>query len=539
MKRKYFWLASLVATLLVFLPPYNLVQAQLPFFTTFDRNSVEWFRSSNNVVSGCIRLDGLCIVAVAANQSDLSARIAEIEQRLNDISRYYFQNESARVGVRQEASGELVDIYVAVEQREIRLLSVTSQDASMKAMSIQQRAAQVAREVEQGLQRAKQERQPSFLITQAQKSAIALLFLLGATMLLYYLENRARRQKESLHSTFDGSSEQAISTQLSQNQKQQLAEIKYRGLQITRFGLWLGITLYIVGLFPYTRFLQVWMVNIFRIPFRLLLVGLGMYFLTRFSFILVDKFTSVLANNYLLTPEANLRLQLRIFTISSVTKSIIVVSWTIVGFLVSLSVIGVNIAPLLAGAGLIGVAISLASQNLIRDAINGFFIILEDQYAVGDVVGIGEATGFVEAINLRITQLRDTEGRLVTIPNSEIRTVTNYTSNWSQVDLKIPIAYHANLEKAINIIKKISDRMVRDQDWQKDILEKPVLLGVDDFSNQGVIIRVWIKTKPLQQWPVGREYRRRVKLAFDEAGIDLALPHQHIWISNQQQTKEE
>lgn len=539
MKRKYFWLASLVAALLVFLPPYDLVQAQLPFFTTFDRNSVEWFRSSNNVISGCIRLDGRCIVEVAANQSDLSARIAEIEQRLNDISRYYFQNESARVDVRQEASGELVDIYVAVEQREIRLLSVTSQDASMKAMSIQQRAVQVAREIEQGLQRAKQERKSSFLIAQAQKSAIALLFLLGATILLYYLEKRARRQKESLHSTFDGSSEQAISTQLSENQKQQLAEIKYRGLQITRFGLWLGITLYIVGLFPYTRFLQVWMVNIFRIPFRLLLVGLGIYFLTRFSFILIDKFTSVLANNYLLTPEANLRLQLRISTISSVTKSIVVVSWIVVGILVGLSVVGVNIAPLLAGAGLIGVAISLASQNLIRDAINGFFIILEDQYAVGDVVGIGEATGFVEAINLRITQLRDTEGRLVTIPNSEIRTVTNYTSNWSQVDLKIPIAYHANLEKAINIIQKISDRMVRDGDWQKDILEKPVLLGVDDFSNQGVIIRVWIKTKPLQQWPVGREYRRRVKLAFDEAGIDLALPHQQIWISNQQQTKEE
>jgi small conductance mechanosensitive channel len=406
-------------------------------------------------------------------------------------------------------------------------------------MSIQQRAVQVAREIEQGLQRAKQERKSSFLIAQAQKSAIALLLLFGATILLYYLEKRARRQKESLHSTFDGSSEQAISTQLSENQKQQLAEIKYRGLQITRFGLWLGITLYIVGLFPYTRFLQVWMVNIFRIPFRLLLVGLGIYFLTRFSFILIDKFTSVLANNYLLTPEANLRLQLRISTISSVTKSIVVVSWIVVGILVGLSVVGVNIAPLLAGAGLIGVAISLASQNLIRDAINGFFIILEDQYAVGDVVGIGEATGFVEAINLRITQLRDTEGRLVTIPNSEIRTVTNYTSNWSQVDLKIPIAYHANLEKAINIIQKISDRMVRDGDWQKDILEKPVLLGVDDFSNQGVIIRVWIKTKPLQQWPVGREYRRRVKLAFDEAGIDLALPHQQIWISNQQQTKEE
>ncbi|MDR9402885.1 MAG: mechanosensitive ion channel family protein, partial [Halothece sp. Uz-M2-17] len=296
---------------------------------------------------------------------------------------------------------------------------------------------------------------------------------------------------------------------------------------------------YLVGLLPYTRFLQELIINVFRIPFRLFIVGLGTYFLTRFSFILIDKFNGALANNYLLTPEANLRLQLRISTISSVAKSIIAVSWTVVGVLVGLSVIGINIGPLLAGAGLIGVAISLASQNLIRDAINGFFIILEDQYAVGDVVGIADATGFVEAINLRITQLRDTEGRLITIPNSEIRTVTNYTSNWSQVDLKIPIAYHADVEKAIRIIEEISDSMMRDHAWKKEILEAPVLLGVDDFSNQGVIIRVWIKTKPLQQWPIGREYRRRVKIALDEAGIDLALPHQKIWITQDSNPSED
>jgi small conductance mechanosensitive channel len=286
-----------------------------------------------------------------------------------------------------------------------------------------------------------------------------------------------------------------------------------------------------VGLFPYTRFLQNFIINFFRFPFRLFLVGLATYFLTRFTFVLIDKFNTALANNYLLTPEANLRLQLRISTISSVAKSIVAVAWTVVGILVALSVIGINIGPLLAGAGLIGVAISLASQNLIRDAINGFFIILEDQYAVGDVVGIADATGFVEAINLRITQLRDTEGRLITIPNSEIRTVTNYTSNWSQVDLKIPIAYHADVEKAIRIIQEISDSMMRDRAWQKEILEAPMLLGVDDFSPQGMIIRVWIKTKPLQQWPIGREYRRRLKIALDEAGIDLALPHQKIWLS--------
>ena len=537
MKGKYFWLTGLVAILTIVMTFHRSVEAQLPFLPEFAGDpSVFLNQSSNKVASGCVRFDGRCIIEIAASPSGLSDRISEVEQRLNDIAPYYIHQESAEVEVRQKKAGQLIDLYVVVEQRQNRLLTVTSQDAGLKAMSIEERADEMSRAIVEGLQTAKQERTRSFIITQVQKGAIAIFVVIGLTMGLYYLERQSREQKASLHAAVNNNS-QAISTQITQNQRQQLAEIQHRGLQIARFGTWFSGILYLVGLFPYTRFLQVWMINVFRIPFRLLVVGLGVYFLTRFSFVLIDKFTAMLANNYLLTPEANLRLQLRISTISSVTKSVVIITWTVVGILVGLSVVGVNIAPLLAGAGLIGVAISLASQNLIRDAINGFFIILEDQYAVGDVVGVGDATGVVEAINLRITQLRDTEGRLITVPNSEIRMVTNYTSNWSQVDLKIPIAYHSDVEKAISIIEDISNSMMRDRDWQQNILEKPALLGVDEFSSQGVIIRVWIKTKPLQQWPIAREYRRRLKIACDKAGIDLALPHQQIWVSSQDGTE--
>ncbi|NBD33588.1 MAG: mechanosensitive ion channel [Cyanobacteria bacterium] len=540
MKRKYFWLAGLITVLAILLPFNRSVEAQLPLLQNFSGDTPTFLSpASERISSGCIRLDGRCVTELAANQSDLSNRIAEIEQRLNEITRYYLQNPSADINVRQQPAGQLIDIYVTVDDRQTRLLSVTSQDATLKAMSIEQRAEQMIREIENALQQARQEREPSFLKDQTLKGILALLFLLALTIVFFFLEKRFRQEKESLRHTLDSPAEQAISTQLTQNQRQQLAQIKHRLTQIMRVAFWVGGSLYLVGLFPYTRFLQVFIVNIFRFPFRLFVVGLGTYFLARFSFILIDKFNVALANNYLLTPEANLRLQLRISTISSVAKSVIAVIWSVVGILVGLSVVGVNIGPLLAGAGLIGVAISLASQNLIRDAINGFFIILEDQYAVGDVVGVGDATGFVEAINLRITQLRDTEGRLITVPNSEIRTVTNYTSNWSQVDLKIPIAYHSDVEKAIRIIEEISDSMMRDHDWQKEILETPTLLGVDEFSYQGVIIRVWIKTKPLKQWPIAREYRRRLKIALDEAGIDLALPHQQIWVSNHHLSEDE
>ncbi len=535
MKQKYFFLAVLMAILLIFAPFNRPVSAQLPLFPDFSENSSIFASpSTEKVISGCIHLDGHCVLEVAANESNLSARIAEIEQRLNDITQYYLKNPSAEVDVRSEPAGSLADIYVAVDQREIRLLSVTSQDATLKGMSIEQRAETMEREIERALRQARREREQDYLVQQMQKGAIALLLLITVTILLYHFERRFHQEKKSLQSTLDITSEQPISTQLSQNQHQKLAELKYRFIQILRVAIWVGGSLYVVGLFPYTRFLQLLIINIFRIPFRLFLVGLSTYFLIHCSYILIAQFNTALVNNYLLTPEANLRLQLRISTISSVAKSVVAVIWTVIGFLVGLSVIGINIGPLLAGAGLIGVAVSLASQDLIRDAINGFFIILEDQYAVGDVVGIANATGFVEAMNLRITQLRDTEGRLITVPNSEIRTVTNYTSNWSQVDLKIPIAYHSDVEKAIRIIQEISDSMMRDRAWQKEILETPSLLGVDDFSSQGLIIRVWIKTKPLQQWPIGREYRRRLKIALDEAGIDLALPHQKIWVSQEE-----
>lgn len=533
MKKKRFGIAFLFTLCLIILPPTNLVQAQLPGIPNLPTPVPTLIGNSLNEssVSGCIRLDGRCITQVAANRGELLTRINEIERRLNDISQIYFDKDSAELEIRSQPSGSLRDIYVSVEQREIRLMSVTHQDASLLGMTIDQRSDQMVNVLTRAIERAKDERNASFLREQLFVSAIALGMILGLTVIGWRLEKRFRRQKQYLHTVTEPSARQyAISTQLTKKQQVQIAEIKHRLIQVILFAVWLGGIFYITGLFPYTRFIQVIIYTIIRVPIRIGMVTLAVYFLVRFSFILVDKLTGALANNSLLTPEANLRLQLRISTISSVTKSVLIVGWIVIGTLVGLAVIGVNIGPLLAGAGLIGLAISFASQNIIQDAINGFLIILEDQYAVGDFVGIGESAGLVEEINLRITKLRDTEGRLITIPNSEVRTVTNYTSNWSQADIKIPIAYQADVEKALQIVKTINDRI--SHDWQKEILEKPTLLGVDEFSNQGLIIRIWIKTKPMQQWPIAREYRRQVKAAFDKAGIELALPHQKIWIAN-------
>jgi small conductance mechanosensitive channel len=196
--------------------------------------------------------------------------------------------------------------------------------------------------------------------------------------------------------------------------------------------------------------------------------------------------------------------------------------------LLILSVLGIEILPLLAGAGIVGLAISLASQNLIKDVINGFLILLEDQYAVGDVIQVGSVSGLVEYMNLRITQLRTAEGRLVTIPNSEIVIVENLSKDWSRVDLAIAIASNADVNRAIQVIQAVGDALSRDPLWQNEVVEPPEVLGIDELSSNGVTIRVWIKTQPLQQWKVGREFRKRLKIALDESAIEIAVPQQTL-----------
>jgi moderate conductance mechanosensitive channel len=326
-----------------------------------------------------------------------------------------------------------------------------------------------------------------------------------------------------------------ITTLLNQQQQQHLQEVKTRLFQLAQAGIWVSGSLIILGLFPATQALQIGILAIAKIPIKLIIVGVGTYVVVRFTYAIIDHFTStIVSGGALLTPETSERLQLRISTFSGVTKSITTIIWVGAGILMSLVTLGINIVPLLAGASLIGVAVSLASQNLIKDAINGFLIILEDQYALGDMIMVGTVGGLVEKLNLRMTQVRDSEGRLITIPNSEVKIVANLSSRWSRADLTIPVSYQANIDEALKLIEDVGLEMNEDPQWQYQILEKPNVLGVDNFSDRGLIIRVLIKTQPLKQWAVAREYRRRLKITLDAAGIYIPVPQQANWINEEQ-----
>ena len=190
---------------------------------------------------------------------------------------------------------------------------------------------------------------------------------------------------------------------------------------------------------------------------------------------------------------------------------------------------GFNVAPLLAGAGIIGLAFGFGGQYLIRDLINGLFILVEGQFRINDVVKIGEYGGLVEDINLRITTLRDLEGRVIIVPNGEIKTVVNYTKEFAQALLNIGVAYKENVDKVMDIIKVVGEEMREDEYFGKLILDNLEMLGVDDFADSAVIIKFRMKTLPIKQWEVMREFRRRLKNRFDELGIEIPFPHRTLY----------
>jgi small conductance mechanosensitive channel len=190
---------------------------------------------------------------------------------------------------------------------------------------------------------------------------------------------------------------------------------------------------------------------------------------------------------------------------------------------------GFNPGPLIAGAGVIGIAFGFGGQYLIRDLINGLFILVEGQYRINDVVKIGDLGGLVEDINLRITTLRDLAGRVIIIPNGEIKTVINFTKGYAQALMDIGVAYKENVDQVIEVIKQVGKEMREDSYFTKLILDDLEMLGVDDFADSAVMIKFRIKTKPIKQWEVSREFRRRLKNRFDGLGIEIPFPHRTLY----------
>jgi small conductance mechanosensitive channel len=215
----------------------------------------------------------------------------------------------------------------------------------------------------------------------------------------------------------------------------------------------------------------------------------------------------------------------RALTLAGIVKTVGTTVIVIIATMMGLQEIGLDITPIIAGAGVVGLAVGFGAQSLIKDLIAGFFIILEGQFAVGDVIRTGEISGWVERLNLRVTILRDvSSGAVHFIPNSEIKVVSNLTKEWSRVALDIGVAYHEDIDLVIGVLQQVGQELARDERMGPLILESPEVLGIESFGESQVTIKVLVKTLPQRQWEVAREFRRRIKATFKKEGIEIPYP---------------
>lgn len=222
-----------------------------------------------------------------------------------------------------------------------------------------------------------------------------------------------------------------------------------------------------------------------------------------------------------LRPAQNTRRQQRAETMGSLLKSIATGVILAIVSITVLSKLGINIAPIIASAGIVGIALGFGAQNLVKDLLSGIFMILEDQYGVGDSVDLGEANGTVEAVGLRVTRLRDVNGTVWYVRNGEILRVGNQSQNWARTVLDITVDYEADLTQVQRILQEEATAMYKDDEFKGVIIEPPEVWGVERFDKDGAVVRVVLKTAPLQQWLVARAMRQRIKSRFDEAGIRI------------------
>ncbi len=281
-------------------------------------------------------------------------------------------------------------------------------------------------------------------------------------------------------------------------------------------------------------------------PLKIALIVLVAFVVTRLLRRLIRRFVQSLqtarvekgisslrdkAPNVLLTTNQvpTVRAGQRAETIGALLRSVATfVVWLVALFMV-LSELGLDLAPLIAGAGIVGIAVGFGAQNLVRDFLSGIFMLIEDQFGVGDVIDAGPASGMVEGVSLRSTRLRDIEGNVWHIPNGTIERVANKSQQWSRALLDVQVSYGTDTRHAADVIKQVAGAMWKEPAWANTILGEPEVWGVETLGADGVAIRLAVKTSPAEQWKVARELRARIKVAFERHGIEIPFQQRVVW----------
>lgn len=259
---------------------------------------------------------------------------------------------------------------------------------------------------------------------------------------------------------------------------------------------------------------------------KIVAILIAAYILHRFLGALIGRLVrKLVAPNNFLSKQAEEKREETLIRIFSATASIVV--WLVSGLMV-LQEFGIAIGPLLAAAGIAGLAFGFGGQYLIRDLISGLFIIMENQYRMGDVVCLGDTCGSVEDITLRMTTLRDMDGTVHHVPHGEIKKVSNLSKYFSRINMNVGVSYDAKLDHVASVINRVGEELANDPDWKDVIREAPRFSRVDEFADSAVMVKIVAETSPGEQWSVAGELRSRLKTAFDEEGIEIPFPQRVI-----------
>ncbi len=533
------------------LPSFSLPSGTQPLPNNVERRG--------SLESTGVRLDGQELFKIASpavanrsepsNQIPVEVRARQIEANLEQlVTRNGLLDETAldpktlKV-VMESINGQPVLFVKDTVLAEAKvLLTVTDTDAQHHSTSKKQLADQWGEILERELRQALELRKPEALrqqistVVKVLTATILLTLVLGAAWVFFGRRKHGLEQQQAAETALIHAPDLALgeppdsTVALQSPQGLRHFSLKRR-LQTVRFLRWLlfwaiafvwmiGVA-YSFNTFPQTRRFAK---QVIAIPIVLLLTWFVTGLINRLTDLVVDRFIQSRKQDQFLT-EAYLQ---RITTIANVIKGLKMTLLYMVAILSILQWLNLIPGSILTLGALIALAVSFAAQSLVKDLVNGFLILLEDQFRIGDNIQVNGISGMVESLNLRVTQIRSDEGSLITLPNSLIAQVENRSRTWARADFQVEVAYDTDVDRALAVVRETVDRMAEEPAWQSVILDTHELFGVDQMSHTGIVIRIWIKTIPLKQWGTARELRRRLKIDFDRNHIQIGTPQQRL-----------
>ncbi|NEO57832.1 MAG: mechanosensitive ion channel family protein [Okeania sp. SIO3B5] len=496
----------------------------------------------SNIVYKPIKIDSREIFKVAAvagqeiqgnsNTSPLNIRVRLYENNLKQTIKNCFDADTLKLTVETLENQTLVFASDAEELKNQFLIAITDLDAQIHGISREDLTNQIIGFLQDALIRAQIERQPDYLIGQSLISFGIILVLILLSFLISIWQKYCLRKYQKIQKSIENlkvSRPQidelrnyqeltTAKTELALGQKQQLIweQQQHKNsffrsfLQVNHLILWLCGIIWILGNFPYSRWLQIFLVS----HVIVLIIIAGTYLAIKGSPAIVNWFA---INSFKRLENQNYshRKIPQAITFSHTLKGIVMFVLGCIGMLGIFQNFNVSITIILLGLGIISLTVSLGGHNLVKDIISGILILLEDRYAIGDLIDLDFTMGYVEDMSFRVTQLRDAGGRLSSIPNSKIYTVHNLTKDWASIDLRIKVNLDSNLSQAVQIVKQLANELKNDAEWGDKILDAGSILGVNSISQTEVELMIRMKSIPREQWNVAREFCYRLKQIFE------------------------